>query len=276
MKTRTMILAAVAVLAMGVTGYADEINWRQGGGTTGSVTWTDVKCDDAVMLVRNKTAVPTGIGYGYVKARFDSSYESCVVMGWAEMFTLVPPTSGGGNIVIDNAVITFREAGDAATDVDDLMIYRMTTPWLNGTPGAIDNDVCFSYKKASTTTTWSAGDFSTADYTTTNATVVPWPDGPAGTYYPVTVTQLMQDVYNSGTNAGFFLAEDNAFNSNNPAKIGLSEAGSAEWIYYANSQPTLHMEYHYEQAEIPEPGTILLLGTSALGVIGYLKRKRMK
>ena len=274
MRYGMTILVAVALLAMTVMGYAAEINWRQGGGTYAGVDWTDVKCDDAVMLVRNKTYVPNGIGYGYVRARFGSSYESTVVMGWAEMFTLVPPTSGGGNIVIDNAIITFTSE-QTHSDVPPLSLYRMTTPWLNGTPGAIDNDVCFAYKQASTTTTWSAGDFSTADYTTTNGVSFPWADGNANQKHPATVTQLMQDIYDSGVNAGLFLIQDDNALNDSAAKPGLSEAGSSEWIYYANGQPTLHMEYHYE-TPIPEPGTMVLLGTGALGVIGYLKRKRIQ
>lgn len=272
MRYGMMILVAAAVLAMSVTGYAASIAWRERGGTEHGVTWTDFPSDD-IALDLNKAST-AGNYFGYVGSSGTTVRAKFWLEGWADLFTQVPATSGGGNIVIDNCVITWGHNSTGNEQVDNLTVFRVTTDWLNGhAPGAIDNYISLAYKNTETSATWANGNFSTADYTETNKTRFDF-SGVNNSSSPANVTQLMQDMYDNGTNTGFMLARDDVLNTAT-AKPAGGEAGGPLWSFYGRTRPRLQMEYHYE-APIPEPGTLLLLGTGVLGTLGYLGRRRMK
>jgi hypothetical protein len=59
--------------------------------------------------------------------------------------------------------------------------------------------------------------------------------------------------------------------------FGPNEPLSQDWATRARSSgayvPTLYI--NYSGGTIPEPGTLLLLGTGVLGAMGLIRRKRM-
>ena len=279
MRYGMSILALVAVLAVGVQGHALNIAWREGGGTYEGITYTDVTCDDAYLNCASNSE------YNYntanllmEKSTYPNKARYQVLLGWAEMFDLVPRTSGGLSIVIDNAVIKFRsDLNGVQEPSDNYTCYRMATDWLLTTAGENENNISYDEMDMTNHTPWATGvlgnangqveGFSALDYTAEHAVVQPWgiPKANQARLPDLDVTQLMQDIYDNGTNGGFTFRQDGSplYSS---LKFKSSETTSAD------SAPALLMEYHY----VPEPGTLMLLGTGALGLIGYMRRRRMR
>jgi len=79
----------------------------------------------------------------------------------------------------------------------------------------------------------------------------------------------------SGLASGDYTVMTYASLTNNGSIVMNDTDASGTWTIKEVGATELVLTYA-ETAEIPEPGTLLLLGTGALGVIGYLKRKRMK
>ena len=89
---------------------------------------------------------------------------------------------------------------------------------------------------------------------------------PNGGLFDLDVTDIVAEQYDSGFNGGLV---GYALTQSNLPGINSSEA-TAFW-----GHPMLTIEYHYEGDPIPEPGTMLLMGSGLLGMIGYMRRKRM-
>jgi autotransporter-associated beta strand protein len=72
-------------------------------------------------------------------------------------------------------------------------------------------------------------------------------------------------------------ASDNAIFNSTSWTIDLSQAGGLQGghVYLDNLDPKLAKKVLLDQLTIPEPATILLLGTGALGLLGYVRRRRM-
>lgn len=256
---RGMIVLFVAVFAVliGQGAFADSIAWREGGGGG----YTDVTCDDTYTEHWNTLDHGSATIIWIAKNKVDGTGRFGLI-GWKDLFTLVPPTSGGFPIVIDNALLTLAGAGGTNV-VGDAGIVRMTTQWLLNAAGTNESNVHYEESDDADNVPWASGDLSTSDWTWDDEVIFSYTGKSWIDVYVVEITALMQALYDNGVNAGFGV--HGAMGSSDDFKYASSEHGS-------KAHPALDMEYHY----IPEPGTMLLVGTAVLGVLGYLRRRRMR
>ncbi len=253
MKNSLGLVLVVVLSLAGANVMAETIAWREGG-EYGGDGYTDVTTDDNHF----ESWLATNRGAAWDLA---INPDRVAIMGWTDLFTLVPATSGGLDIQIDSATLTLRESTSGSTYITYLV--RVTTPWLVGAAGTNEMNTDDTRSDRGAGTTWASGDWSSADYTTTNQ-VAFTPAGVKGTVHVLDITALMRDIYDNDFNAGF------AFIVPSPGS-GVLNLYSSEANYDGGRldyRPALDMEYQY----IPEPATMSLLAIGGIGML--IRRKR--
>ena len=182
------------------------------------------------------------------------------LIGFADLFTLAPPTSGANVIVIDSAILELQfEAYPIAGET--LTASRMLTNWLTGPAGTNQTNVYHDALPSGSqwvtnpdgTTSYSATptmqvSFGTSDFTTANqaSVAITEANNNWGSKLYLDVAGILQDSYDSGVNAGFLLEYTGA------AMKQLQDAGSegGNWRETVTGSliggPTLSIEYHYD------------------------------
>ncbi len=267
MKNSLGLVLVVVLGLVGANAMAATVAWRQDAGSG----YTAVDFDDTFVGTYGQygawgTVLTTDSSTGSLStatSQWSGDYKAAILLGVRDMFSLVPPTSGGQTIVIDSATLGLR--GMLSSYLVDIgTIYRMTTPWLVGTAGTNQTNVDSVYSDIATSTTWANGTIiSEADWTQTNAVDFNYPQS-WGASFTIDITQLMQDIYDSGVNAGFAINVANKTTGHN-LRVGTSEQGGD---FGSSYEPTIDMEYHY----IPEPATMSLLAIGGIGML--IRRKR--
>jgi hypothetical protein len=247
--------AVAACLIAGSALRAESFAWREGGGSAGITNFTDVTCDDTYL-----SYLPSGTrdnNYGTASTlnllHQGNGMKYQALFGWTDLFTLVPPTSGGQPIVIDSAVIRLKNHNNnVSVGPGACTIYRVTTPWLLSAAGSNETNVSWNERDMAGDLTWAAGGFDTADFTTVNAVGFTYPSYDMGAFMMLPVAALLQDLYDSGTNAGFVIRPDTP----NALPGGINSSESDDYGWYPNG-PALLMEYHYGGAA--SAGTTILV-----------------
>lgn len=250
MKT---LVAALLVCGSAGVAMGDTITLRAGADGTGGID--DVTMDDTWVETWN--------------TEFKSSSESMnashsariILMGWADLFSIAPPTSGTDTIVIDNATLDVwtHFPGDPPANGE---AFRMTTDWLLNAAGTNESNVNGGFSDSANSTTWASGSLSSDDWTEVNKASYAIPSTSA-TQFSIDLTAIMQDIYDSGNNQGIAILPTDA--NTNTMQIRSSENG-----FDSSTRPTLTLDYHYEP--IPEPATLSLLGVGA--ALCLVRRKR--
>jgi len=299
MRYGMSILALVAVLALGAVVQAESIALWVGTGLAPGTGNDHVTAVDDLGFARNSTAVIPDASSGNpawssttltFQTNFDSASRGNPIkfsfVGFADMFALLPATSGGGTLVIDNATLRLGTASNMTTIFAPIVVAEVdsTNPWLAGTAGTNEINInADKYDQAAFTAAGSgfdwvnetSGKFMEASFDTTNSDEQVPPAG-LNSLMDFDVTAILDHQYHTtGVNTGFVLwAPD--FKINDSSTKPSFHSSEATTTNASAARPQLLIDYHYDGgAQVPEPGTMLLLGSGVLGMIGYMKRKRM-
>ncbi len=191
--------------------------------------YTDIEWDDALILNANDTVYGTG-----TNEEVDDGLDGQVVLtAIKDLFTVIPPTSGGNDIGIVDAKLHLRRYNNGSSS-DTVYVNRVTTDWLYDTAGSSQLDVTFQHADKSGDVHWASGNFSTADYDTGETASSPW-----GSSYNeeviVDVTNQIADIYADGNNYGLVLQ----VGSGDFIDMRMSENGTN------SRKPYLEISYNY-------------------------------
>lgn len=178
------------------------------------------------------------------------------LLGYRDLFTLIPVTSGGNPIAIDSA--TLRITSNFNNTATNVSVFRVTTPWLTDVAGQNQLHVNSHFRNIAGGLEWTTNlgwnqTFGASDYDAASASV-----GTVllGEYNEVTtfdVTNAVSSLFASGVNQGFVVV------GNNSGYIRAQESGMG---------PELSISYHY----VPEPASAAVIALT--GGLITLRRRR--
>ena len=308
MKTR-LVVAAVVLLAVLVVApvFGDTIKLRDYTGITGvgldvaDPTWTNVRVDDVAIVGAAGSYAYNNFGGGGMSAgvAWDSMYGHVALIGIKNLTTtILPKVNGSGDVLSITSAKLVLSTTRGITG--DYTVARVTSNWMlqaaglsqgtgkqddgispeDGITGADLGDGSTPW----TAGVWAAGSWSAADYSgtdqnTTGIATVDW--------FPtmeLDATKALQGIYDSGVNYGICVIAPNVLDSAggiDPAIMSNEANQAPDWSGnpYAAGRPGLIIEYTYVASgngDVPEPGTLMLLGTGALSLLGYARRRMVK
>jgi hypothetical protein len=242
------IALALTVLLVAGSAYAYPTTiLRQGGDLDGDGALA-VEFD-MLTIIDDAEEEPPGTGATHQQDYYvEASDPNYCLIGVADLMDYLPTNSAD---LISCTLTIVQYWGDN----DYLEAYRVTTPWMYLANG--QNEDTTTWYQAYTQgegTPWSAGDFSTADYTTEDMVHVDFDDNVYAEPYDYDVTAQVLDMYTEGNNGWVVFSEP-----------GLSVNS------YANDNSTVSRQPYITIVVVPEPVTIGLL---AIGGIAFLRRRR--
>jgi len=237
-----VLVTAVLMVAASAQAYPTTI-LRQGGDLDGDGALA-VEFDQLTIVDDGETGAQDQ--QNYACAASDPDF---MLIGVADLMDYLPADP---NDLISVTLTIVQYWGDN----DYLECYRVTTPWMYLSNG--QNEDTTTWYQAFTEgegVTWSAGDFSTADYTTEDMVHVDFDDSVYGEPYDYDVTAQVLDMYTEGNNGWVVFSEPD-----------LSVRS------YANDNGTVAKQPYVTIVTVPEPTTIGLLAIG--GIAALLRRKR--
>jgi uncharacterized repeat protein (TIGR02543 family) len=199
---------------------------------------------------------PPTVRKGLLTSMADKDFSRSALIATKDLFSLLPPTSGGGVLWVHKAELRvhyfiYPNGDDLYGDETYYRIARITTDWLPDAAGSNEMDVTGQHSERSRDTHWASGDISFDDWDIGTNMEIPIssnPDTSGQPWYngfrvPMNATGPLRGIYLTGTNYGVcFLAEyptgDNS--SYQHGKIYHdSEDQDMAW------RPTLVIDYEY-------------------------------
>lgn len=175
------------------------------------------------------------------------------LLGYANLFTDVPLTSGGNPIVIDSATLTITTNMAASTPVS---VYRVTNPWLTLPAGTNEMNINGHFRDITGAVEWATNPgwnqtFGGSDYDAGSVSIGTVLSGDYNAVTTFDVTNVVSSLFASGVDQGFFVTVP-----------GTGYIRSSEY-----ASPEMTINYHY----VPEPGSLSLV---VVGGLGLLSRRR--
>jgi hypothetical protein len=173
--------------------------------------------------------------------------------------------SGVSGAHIDSAYLNLASYGPytAATFTVD----RVTTAW-------VESEATYTNATNSVSWTTEGGDYVTAGEATGTRTATNtdqyWSATAGGAIDISAIVQYWKD--NPGTNYGIRIVSDTSLNLDSREYYNQYNNSPPLTGYFP---PLLTIASSGGSAPVPEPATLLLVGTGALGVFGYIRRRRM-
>jgi hypothetical protein len=247
MKSLKMLSVVLVVACVAVSASAGTVTFTHESGN-----WSD-----RALEIQHGLAPPADGTDFYCYVGGDGEPTRANVIAFDDLFTLLPASSDGDDIQITNATLSLTTKFSSGTGTA-AYVSRITTPWL--TAGVTEATVTGASGWATGVQYGgSIGDkfYPDKDTDSANRASVTW-NGTYNTAQDFDITDILQDLYDSGLNDGFAFYAEGVGNGGIAAE---SSEGST------TSRPRLIVEYEY----VPEPATMGLL---LMGGIGVLARKR--
>ena len=151
----------------------------------------------------------------YVDMGNEDTSGSVGLLGFADMLTRLPKTSGGDEIQINSATLTLTT--DVASGIHGtIALRRVLTDWLLTTAGSNESNVHSDASDVSGSVEWatdpdssvgtynSGWSWGSSDYASSGVNVASWNAGWNATNQ-INVTSLIEDMYNANANNGFVI-----------------------------------------------------------------------
>jgi hypothetical protein len=205
---------------------ADEtIHFREGGGTG----YTDVTFDDTCIYIDPADSLTYG-NDSYNGFRSGGARVALVAV--KDMFSELPKTTGSYELEITSAALHVFRYNSGSSGMT-MFVYPMLTDWLPDSAGTNENDCSGVYSENSSSTTWSSGNFSSADYDDGVVCTGPWVDAYNGEC-ELDVTDVIQAIYDNEVNYGMMIDCDGSV-------IGRASEHTIDY------RPSLEIAYEYVQ-----------------------------
>jgi len=255
--------ASAAVTALAAVAHASPVTVYLGGAST------TFNGNPVTVTPFDDTFIEIGIGDGNLHGNEDrmrlrrtsTGLVNNSLIAAKDMFNLLPKNDVAGTIQILDAKLHLYSAQAVGAGFV-VEVYRVTTDWLPDAAGTNENDVSGLYAEHSSSTSWAAGGFSSADYDTGASSSVIW-NGAYGGLHSLDVTALVAAMYSAEANYGFLLRTTT---ENNGVILSIR---SSEFSIPAGGIPILEITYD----RVPEPASLGLLLSGGLLILTRLGRR---
>jgi len=239
-------MPAIDVTLTATYSHGTRVKFREGGGTG----YVDTMFDD--VYVKGPDGPPDSTNHNDTweghQMRIDGyNVGRLTLLGLKDQFTLLPPTTAGGNVLRINKakVLMYRYDYSGYGGGAPVGVHPMTDgDWFVAAAGTNEIEPCGNYARLSDSTQWTSGSISTADWDENiGVDTILWPytDTQPGDRYTFDITPVIEHMYLTSTNKGMAFVIRSIGGSYTSVHAGFrdSEAGTPA------VRPVVIIDYDY-------------------------------